>query len=149
MNVGVGAWKAEGPHLREHLARTCAAHGLRPEELEHVRGHRLPMRPPGTTIVAERSLLVGDAAGLIDPVSGDGMYECFVSGSLAAAAIGDLLAGRSTTLTSLRLRSRCSARLTAPRFVAAEAGSRPVAAAELADCAHRASLALDRAAAAR
>ena len=99
VNVGVGAWKAEGPHLREHLARTCAAHGLRPEELEHVRGHRLPMRPPGTTIVAERSLLVGDAAGLIDPVSGDGMYECFVSASLAAVAIGDLLAGRSTTLT--------------------------------------------------
>ena len=28
---------------------------------------------------AERALLVGDAAGLIDPVSGDGMYECFVS----------------------------------------------------------------------
>ncbi len=48
VNVGVGAWKAEGPHLREHLARTCAAHGLHPEELEQLRGHRLPMRPPGT-----------------------------------------------------------------------------------------------------
>jgi flavin-dependent dehydrogenase len=31
-------------------------------------------------------------------VSGDGMYECFVSASLAAAAIGDLLAGRSSSL---------------------------------------------------
>jgi geranylgeranyl reductase family protein len=98
VNVGVGAWKEEGPRLREHLARTCEAHGLRLDELEQLRGHRLPLRPPGTVIASERALLVGDAAGLIDPVSGDGMYECFVSASLAAAAIGDLLAGRSASL---------------------------------------------------
>jgi flavin-dependent dehydrogenase len=29
-------------------------------------------------------LLVGDAAGLVDPLSGDGMYEAFVSARLAA-----------------------------------------------------------------
>ena len=47
--------------------------------------------PPGRDPVAgERALLVGDAAGLIDPVSGDGMYECFVSSRLAAEAILDL-----------------------------------------------------------
>jgi geranylgeranyl reductase family protein len=98
VNVGVGAWAQEGPHLREHLARVCAAHGLVPEQLENVRGHRLPLRRPGTSVAAERALLVGDAAGLIDPVSGDGMYECFVSADLAAAAIGDLLAGRCSSL---------------------------------------------------
>ncbi len=38
-------------------------------------------------LAGERALLVGDAAGLIDPVSGDGMYECFVSSKLAAEAI--------------------------------------------------------------
>jgi flavin-dependent dehydrogenase len=31
--------------------------------------------------------LVGDAAGLVDPLSGDGMYEAFVSARLAAEAI--------------------------------------------------------------
>ena len=98
VNVGVGAWNQEGPRLREHLERTCVAHGLHLSELEHLRGHRLPLRPPGTTIASDRALLVGDAAGLIDPVSGDGMYECFVSASLAAEAIGDLLAGRATSL---------------------------------------------------
>ena len=41
---------------------------------------------------------MGDAAGLIDPVSGDGMYECFVSSRLAGSAILDLLAGRATSL---------------------------------------------------
>lgn len=37
-------------------------------------------------------MLVGDAAGLVDPLSGDGIYEAFVSTRLAADAIltGDL-----------------------------------------------------------
>jgi geranylgeranyl reductase family protein len=98
VNVGVGAWQSEGPRIREHLARVCAAHSLNPERLEDLRGHRLPMRRPGTPIAGERALLVGDAAGLIDPVSGDGMYECFVSSEHAATAILDLLAGRASSL---------------------------------------------------
>jgi flavin-dependent dehydrogenase len=98
VNVGVGAWQSEGPRIRDHLARVCEAHGLEQAELESLRGHRLPLRRPGTRIAGERALLVGDAAGLIDPVSGDGMYECFVSSRLAADAILDLLAGRASTL---------------------------------------------------
>jgi geranylgeranyl reductase family protein len=97
-NVGVGGWLSEGPKLREHLRRACQAHGLEPEELENLRGHRLPLRGPGTRIAGERALLVGDAAGLIDPVSGDGMYECFVSSRVAASTVLDLLGGRASSL---------------------------------------------------
>jgi flavin-dependent dehydrogenase len=98
VNVGVGAWQSEGPRIREHLARVCLAHNLDPDQLESVRGHRLPMRRPGARIAGERALLVGDAAGLIDPISGDGMYECFVSSKLATAAALDLLGGRASSL---------------------------------------------------
>src|SRR3954447_20849549 len=87
VNVGVGAWQTEGPRLREHLARVCRAHDLDPQQLESLRGHRLPLRRRETCVAGDRALLVGDAAGLIDPVSGDGMYECFVSSKLAAEAI--------------------------------------------------------------
>jgi geranylgeranyl reductase family protein len=97
-NICVGAWQHAGPQLREHLRLLCQAHGLEPSELEELRGHRLPLRRPGTAIAGERALLVGDAAGLIDPVSGDGMYECFVSARLAAEAILEVLAGRASTL---------------------------------------------------
>jgi geranylgeranyl reductase family protein len=91
-NVGVGGWGTEGPKLRDHLARLARAHGLAPEALSDVRGHRLPMRRLGTPAGAGRTLLVGDAAGLVDPLSGDGIYEAFVSARLAADAIrvGDL-----------------------------------------------------------
>ena len=36
---------------------------------------------------AGRCVLVGDAAGLVDPLSGDGIYEALLSARLAAAAI--------------------------------------------------------------
>ena len=98
VNVGVGAWESEGPRIREHLRRLCAAHGIDDGDLEQLRGHRLPLRRPGTRIAGDRVLVVGDAAGLIDPVSGDGMYECFVSSRLAADAIVDLLGGRAASL---------------------------------------------------
>jgi geranylgeranyl reductase family protein len=97
-NFGVGGWREEGPRLREHLQRLCAAHGVSFDDLEGLRGHRLPMRAPHSTISRGRSLLVGDAAGLIDPVSGDGMFEGFLSSRHASEAVLDLLAGRAATL---------------------------------------------------
>jgi geranylgeranyl reductase family protein len=98
VNVGVGAWQSEGSRLRDYLAQTCAAHGLAPGDLTDLRGHRLPLRRPATRIAGTCALVVGDAAGLIDPVSGDGMYECFVSATLAASSIRDLLEGRASSL---------------------------------------------------
>jgi geranylgeranyl reductase family protein len=90
-NLGVGGWLDEGPRLRSHLATLARAHGVAPDSLTEVRGHRLPMRPPGAAAARGRVLLVGDAAGLVDPLSGDGIYEAFVSARLASDAV---LAGR-------------------------------------------------------
>jgi geranylgeranyl reductase family protein len=91
-NLGVGGWGSEGPRLRDHLGRLARFHGVDPRALTEVRGHRLPMRRLGTSPSTGRVLLVGDAAGLVDPLSGDGMDEAFTSARLAAEAIlaGDL-----------------------------------------------------------
>jgi geranylgeranyl reductase family protein len=87
-NIGVGGWAAEGPHLRGHLARLARAYSVDPAGITDLRGHRLPMRRLGaSTPAGDKVLLVGDAAGLVDPLSGDGMYEAFVSARLAAEAI--------------------------------------------------------------
>ena len=87
VNVGVGGWGSEGPRLRDHLRVLCEHHGVRLDELTNLRGHRLPMRRPGTVLARGRAMLVGDAAGMVDPVSGDGMYEGFVTARLAAEHI--------------------------------------------------------------
>jgi geranylgeranyl reductase family protein len=86
-NFGVGGWESEGPRLRAHLRRLCEVHGADFASLTDVRGYRLPYRRTGSTLAHERVLLVGDAAGLVDPLTGDGMYEAFVSGRLVAEAI--------------------------------------------------------------
>jgi geranylgeranyl reductase family protein len=100
VNVGVGGWEREGPTLRGHLAELCRQHGIAPEAVESIRGHRLPLRRPGSIAARGRALLVGDAAGLVDPLSGDGMYEAFVSARLASAAVLELLEGRLAALDS-------------------------------------------------
>jgi geranylgeranyl reductase family protein len=93
VNFGVGGWEDEGPRLRQHLARLCEAHGVDAAALTEVRGHRLPLRHQGSALAAGRVALVGDAAGLVDPLSGDGLYEAFLSSRLAAEHALAILAG--------------------------------------------------------
>jgi len=92
VNVGVGGWEREGPRLREHLMRFCREYGIPESSLEDVRGYRLPLVHPRARLAKGRVALLGDAAGLVDPLSGDGIYEAFLSARLAAKAVlaGDL-----------------------------------------------------------
>ena len=112
-NFGVGGWGSEGPELRRHLERLCSAHGVSADDLEEVRGYRLPLRSPTSRLASGRALLVGDAAGLIDPVSGDGMFEGFLSSLYATEAVLDLLDGRADSLDPYgdRLASRLATHL--------------------------------------
>jgi flavin-dependent dehydrogenase len=92
VNVGVGGWASEGPQLRAHLRRMCEAYGIDPDAAADTRGYRLPMRRAGAPFVRGNAAAIGDAAGLVDPFSGDGMYEAFLSAKLVAEAVlgGDL-----------------------------------------------------------
>ena len=97
-NFGAGGWGKAGPDMRQHLARLCEVHGIRIGDLTELRGFRLPLRQPGATIARSRAAVIGDAAGLIDPVSGDGMFEGIHSARRVTEAVLDLLAGREETL---------------------------------------------------
>jgi geranylgeranyl reductase family protein len=96
LNVGVGGWKDEAPNLRKHLARLCEAHGFDRTALTEVRGHHLPFRKRGSTLASGRIALIGDAAGLADPLSGDGIYEAALSAKLAANHALRILAGEQS-----------------------------------------------------
>ncbi len=100
VNVGVGGWARTGPQLRSQLHLLCRKHGIDERAVESLRGHRLPLRAPEAGLARERALVVGDAAGLVDPLSGDGMYEAFVSARLAATAATAVLEGRAAGVES-------------------------------------------------
>jgi geranylgeranyl reductase family protein len=98
VNFGVGGWAQEGSQLRRHLQILCEHYGIEVRQLSDLRGHRLPMRRPATVLARGRALVVGDAAGALDPVSGDGIYEALVTARLAAQHTVDLLEGGATSL---------------------------------------------------
>jgi geranylgeranyl reductase family protein len=110
VNVGVGGWEREGPRLREHLARFCREYDIPDSSLEDVRGYRLPLVQPRARLAKGRAALLGDAAGLVDPLSGDGMYEAFLSARLATEAV---LAGRALETYDRELRRTLSSQLAA------------------------------------
>jgi geranylgeranyl reductase family protein len=100
VNVGVGGNEEEGPKLRAELKRMCEAYGIDPDSATSTRGYRLPMRAAGTTLARGTTAVIGDAAGLVDPFSGDGMYEAFYSAKLVAEAALDVLGGVAENLDS-------------------------------------------------
>ena len=65
------------PLVGERLARA--------EPLGPVKGHSLRTNIAGTRTHANRILVVGDAAGLVSPFTGEGIAAALVSGELAAA----------------------------------------------------------------
>lgn len=99
INVGVGGWKAiAGPRLRPALERVCRDYGLDSSQLTNLRGHHLPIGEPGAPLTTGGAALVGDAAALLDPLSGEGIYAAIASGTAVAPAIDDYLEGRVSSL---------------------------------------------------
>ena len=98
INLGVGGDESEAPSLREQLRRLCDMHGIDPDAATDTRGYRLPLRRAGSRLARGTTAVIGDAAGLVDPFSGDGMYEAFLSAQLVADAALAVLAGRADGL---------------------------------------------------
>jgi geranylgeranyl reductase family protein len=99
-NVGCGGYHSQGGKLRKHLYELQNHYRLGALSVRNLRGHHLPTRDEGAPIVRGRTLLVGDAAGLVDPMSGEGIHAAFVSGHLAAARLLRFLDGKDPDLFS-------------------------------------------------
>jgi geranylgeranyl reductase family protein len=93
LNVGVGGWKSVGPTLRDRLSALCAYYGFDESRLFGHRGYQLPLRRDDAPVVRGPAMLAGDAACLVDPLSGEGIWAAFVSGRIAAEEARRYLAG--------------------------------------------------------
>ena len=101
LSVGVGVFTrgAARRQLRDELARYLHVVGLGEASLRRVRGAPIPVRPR-RTIARGRVLLAGDAAGLADPLTGEGISLAIQSGRLAAES---LLAARLDPRSAARV----------------------------------------------
>lgn len=102
VNIGVGGWMHEAVHLRTRLATLARGYGIDPGDVEDRRAHIVPVRKPRSALVHGRVVLVGDAAGLVDPLSGEGIHAAIQSGRLAAEHIAAHLRGDAPDLDGYR-----------------------------------------------
>jgi len=88
LSVGVGVFTpgAARRRLRDELARYLHVVGLGDGRVLRVRGAPIPVRPRRDA-ARGRVLLVGDAAGLADPLTGEGISLAIRSGRLAAESL--------------------------------------------------------------
>ena len=100
VNVGVGGWGDRRPAAPRAPARPLRA--LRPRARRSSRkfaGTGCRCAVPARRSARGRALLVGDAAGVLDPVSGDGMYEACVT---ATACRRDMSSPTRSTTSQAR-----------------------------------------------
>ncbi|MGB2572580.1 geranylgeranyl reductase family protein [Micromonospora citrea] len=92
LTVGVIAGRGEGEGTRQYLRRFVDRLGLSEVEPEHDSGHLTRCRADDSPLRRGRVLVAGDAAGLLEPWSREGISYALRSGALAgeAVAAGDL-----------------------------------------------------------
>jgi len=93
LSIGVAGHLRFAKRLRPYLKRLLESYSLANCEVKIFSGALMPVRKKGTPIAGDRGLLVGDAAGLIDALTGEGIYYAIRSTRLAAPAIRKFLAG--------------------------------------------------------
>ena len=112
LHVGVGATAIDAPRLpsafADHFSRVAGAHQLG-IPCPKAKGHLLPTGGLRRPVARGMVFLAGDAAGFVDPFSGEGIYSAIRSGKMAAETVADALRyGRSSDAAALYTR-RCRA----------------------------------------
>lgn len=104
LSVGVAGGERAGGAIRAYVRRYFAAQGFRQEDAVRVAGHTLPCRLAPTLLVAGRVLLAGDAAGLVEPFTGEGIAYALKSARIAAEVLLEALDGRLPDLRAYQRR---------------------------------------------
>ena len=101
--IGVGGPVHQGPQLKRYHARLLSHLGLG-EQSFPLAAHLVPHRVTPRPIMRGRVLLVGDAAGLADFWTGEGIFSALHSARLAARQILRFFQGETGALTDYQAR---------------------------------------------
>lgn len=92
LSCGVGSWGSAQLPLKKIMAKYIADSIPAGDIISMVqRGHPIPAYSGPRAIATKRACVVGDAAGLVDPVTGEGIRYALISGQLAAQTVKEYL----------------------------------------------------------
>ena len=104
VSVGVGS-AVKGYSLRKATSELRATCGLERAELVRREGAPIPLHPRRSWDNGRDVVVVGDAAGVVAPASGEGIYYAMASARHAVDAVDELLAtGHRAALSQVRRR---------------------------------------------
>lgn len=91
-HLSVGVCVLQSPRLGRRTLKPSLQHylatvGVAPVLSAQKHGYVIPLTPRAAPLVRQRMLLVGDAAGLADPLTGEGISNAVISGRLAGEAL--------------------------------------------------------------
>ncbi len=90
LSAGILTRRSKAPMLERDFRRYLDSKGLGTARARSLRLHPIPYAPHAGNRYANRAgLVVGDASGMVDPITGEGIYYALRTARLAAAAIGD------------------------------------------------------------
>jgi len=87
LSVGLGVFRMRAVGLKDKLEQFIGRRGLLNGRCRWMKGAVLPILSTRAEVIKNRVLFVGDAAGLVDPVVGEGISLALRSGLIAADAI--------------------------------------------------------------
>jgi len=87
LSIGVGQMRKGRVDLASALDKYLVRLGIEKNLGLSKKGFVIPIMPRGDGFVKNRSILVGDAAGLVDPLTGEGISLAIRSAGLAAKAL--------------------------------------------------------------
>jgi geranylgeranyl reductase family protein len=87
LSVGLGGFSSQKLNLKARLQQFLDSEGIGAAEKIEQHGHYLPVNVRGEGFVKDRVILTGDAAGFVDPVTGEGITYALLSGLGAARSL--------------------------------------------------------------
>lgn len=105
VRIGVMCDRGASRHFGCIVSRLSARWGICPSDIQQPRQKVLPLGPIERTY-SDRVVVLGDAAGLVKPTTGGGIYYSLLSADLAAQTLTELLPRNELNAASLAIYER-------------------------------------------
>lgn len=97
LSIGVGASFKNAKLVKPYYNALCNKLKINTQSVKSFKAHPIPFRINNNPIYSGKAILIGDAAGLTDPLTGEGIYYAMKSALIASDTIASFLSDNCHT----------------------------------------------------